>query len=66
MANRKQKKIKSVKKNQKKKAGWLIFVTSFLILTTFIFIFFESSKEVNDLSLIGKGENIIVQVHDPG
>ncbi len=56
----------SIKKRQKKQLRWFIYITgSFFILAT-IFLFYESSQDVNDLSLIGKGENVIVQVHDPG
>ena len=56
----------SIKKRQKKQLRWFIYITgSFFTLAT-IFLFYESSHEVIDLSLIGKGENVIVQIHDPG
>ena len=59
-------KKESIKKKQKKQLHWFIYIIgSFFIIAT-ILLFYESSQEVNDLSLIGKGKNVIVQVHDPG
>ena len=59
-------KKESIKKKQKKQLRWFIYIIgSFFIIAT-ILLFYESSQEVNDLSLIGKGKNVIVQVHDPG
>jgi len=59
-------KKESIKKKQKKQLRWFIYITgSFFIIAT-ILLFYESSQEVSDLSLIGKGKNVIVQVHDPG
>tara|TARA_Y100001970_G_C13615078_1_gene546745 strand:- start:177 stop:377 length:201 start_codon:yes stop_codon:yes gene_type:complete len=52
--------------NYGKKAKWLLLITSLFFLVAFIFLWKENSNEVNDLSLIGNGENIIVQIHDPG
>ena len=59
-------KKESIKKKQKKQLRWFIYIIgSFFIIAT-ILLFYESSQEVSDLSLIGKGKNVIVQVHDPG
>ena len=58
---------KDSKKNIKsKKFRWIILIISFFTIIFFFYIWHEDSKEVNDLSLIGNGENVIVQVHDPG
>ncbi len=56
----------SIKKKQKKQLRWFIYITASFFIIASIFLLYESSREVNDLSLIGKGENVIVQVHDPG
>jgi hypothetical protein len=37
-----------------------------LILVLAGWIWLDSTEEDKDLSAIGKGENIVVQVHDPG
>ena len=58
---------KDTKKNIKsKKIRWLFSIITILTITIVSYLWYENSKEVNDLSLIGKGENVIVQVHDPG
>ena len=55
-----------IHQNIKKQLRWFIYIIgSFFIIAT-ILLFYESSQEVSDLSLIGKGKNVIVQVHDPG
>ena len=58
---------KDSKKNIKiKKGRWLIPIISILTIAIFSYLWYEGTNDVNDLSLIGKGENVIVQVHDPG
>ena len=44
----------------------LVSITSVLILILAGWLWYESTKEDADLSAIGKGENVVVQVHDPG
>ena len=41
-------------------------ITSVLILILTGWLWYESAQEDTDLSVIGLGENVIVQVHDPG
>jgi len=45
---------------------WLVSITSVLILVLAGWIWLDSTEEDTDLSAIGKRENIVVQVHDPG
>ena len=44
----------------------LVSITSVLILILAGWLWYESTQEDTDLSVIGLGENVIVQVHDPG
>ena len=44
----------------------LVSITSILILILAGWVWYESTQEDTDLSVIGLGENVIVQVHDPG
>ena len=44
----------------------LVSIISVLILILAGWLWYESTKEDADLSAIGKGENVVVQVHDPG
>ena len=44
----------------------LVSITSVLILILGGWLLYESTHEDADLSAIGKGENVVVQVHDPG
>ena len=44
----------------------LVSITSILILILAGWLWYESIQEDTDLSVIGLGENVIVQVHDPG
>ena len=56
----------SKKSINRKKLQWLISIISLLTIIIISYLWYEDTKEINDLSLIGKGENVIVQVHDPG
>ena len=44
----------------------LVSITSVLILILAGWLWYESTQEDADLSAIGKGENVVGQVHDPG
>ena len=44
----------------------LVSITSVLILILAGWLWYESTHEDANLSAIGKGENVVVQVHDPG
>ncbi len=61
----KQKK-ESKKAHRRQNARWLVTITSVLILLLAICLWYESLQEDNDLTAIGQGENVLVQVHDPG
>ncbi len=56
----------SKKAGRKKNARLLISIIIFLILPLTGWLWYESQKEDYDLTAIGQGENIVVQVHDPG
>jgi len=60
------KKDKKIKRNSRKNVRMLVFFISISIFIIFSFILYESLEEDNDLSIIGQGENVVVQVHDPG
>ena len=57
---------KSVKIRRREQVRWLSTITSILVLVIAVWLFWESSSENHDLSLIGQGKNVVVQVHDPG
>ena len=57
---------KSVKIRRREQVRWLSTITSILVLVIAVWLFWESSSENHDLSLIGQGTNVVVQVHDPG
>jgi len=59
-------KKRSTKNIKRKKVRWLISIISFLTIIIFSYIWYDGSIEEYDLSLIEKGGNVIVQVHDPG
>ena len=44
----------------------LVSITSVLILILAGWLWYESTQEDADSSAIGKGETVVVQVHDPG
>ncbi len=44
----------------------LVSITSVLILILTGWLWYESTQEDSDFSTIGKGENVVVQIHDPG
>ena len=57
---------KSVKIRRREQVRWLSTSTSILVLVIAVWLFWESSSENHDLSLIGQGTNVVVQIHDPG
>ena len=57
---------KSVKIRRREQVRWLSTITSILVLVIVVWLFWESSSENHDLSLIGQGTNVVVQIHDPG
>ena len=63
--HRKQKK-ESKKAHRRQNARWLVTITSVLILLLAGWLWYESLEENNDLTSIGQGENVVVQIHDPG
>ena len=54
------------KANSRQNVRVLVSITSVLILIFTGWLWYESIQEDADLSAIGLGENVIVQVHDPG
>ena len=64
---RKEKQKNDLKKIiRKKHARLLTYITSFLFIISLAFLWNEDIEDDKDLSIIGKGDNVIVQVHDPG
>lgn len=61
-----QTKKESKKAHRRQNARWLVTITSVLILLLAGWLWYESLEEDNDLAAIGQGENVVVQVHDPG
>ena len=62
----KQRKQKGKKARRRQNVRILVSITSVLILILAGWLWYESTKEDADLSVIGNGENVVVQVHDPG
>ncbi len=64
----KQRNQKGENKKARRRQNVRIFVsiTCVLILILAGWLWYESTQEDADLSAIGKGENVVVQVHDPG
>ena len=54
------------KARRRQNVRMLVSITSLLILILAGWLWYESTQEDADLSAIGKGENVVVQVHDPG
>lgn len=66
MSDHSKKRSKSAKSRRRQNVRWLSSVTAILVLIIAGWIWWEAAQENRDLSLIGKGENVVVQVHDPG
>ena len=57
----------AVKLSQRRQqTRWLISITSVLILLVAGWLWWDTEVEDTNLAAIGQGENVIVQVHDPG
>ena len=66
MSKRRRVKGDSKKAHRRRNVRWLVTITCLLILVLAGWIWLDSTEEDNDLSAIGNGENVVVQVHDPG
>ena len=66
MGKQRKQKGETKKAQRRQNVRLLVSITSILILILAGWIWYESTEEDTDLSVIGLGENVIVQVHDPG
>jgi len=66
MGKQKKQKGGNKKARRRQNVRMLVSITSVLILILAGWLLYESTQEDADLSAIGKGENVVVQVHDPG
>ena len=66
MGKQRRQKGETKKARRRQNVRMLVSITSVLILILAAWLWNESTKEDADLSAIGKGENVVVQVHDPG
>ena len=66
MGTHRKQKGETKKARSRQNVRMLVSITSILILILAGWLWYESSQEDTDLSVIGMGDNVIVQVHDPG
>ena len=66
MGKQRKQKGENKKARRRQNVRMLVSITSVLILILTGWLWYESTQEDTDLSVIGMGENVIVQVHDPG
>jgi len=66
MGKQRKQKGENKKARRRQNVRMLVSITSVLILILTGWLWYESIQEDTDLSVIGLGENVIVQVHDPG
>ena len=66
MGKQRKQKGENKKARRRQNVRMLVSITSILILILAGWLWYESTKEDADLSVIGNGENVVVQVHDPG
>ncbi len=66
MGKHRKQKGETKKARSRQNVRMLVSITSILILILTGWLWYESTMEDTDLSVIGLGENVIVQVHDPG
>ena len=66
MGKQRKQKGENKKAHRRQNVRMLVSFTSLLILILAGWLWYESTQEDADLSAIGKGENVVVQVHDPG
>ena len=66
MSKQRRQKGDTKKARRRQNVQILVSITSALILIVAGWLWYESTQEDADLSAIGMGENVVVQVHDPG
>ena len=66
MGKQRKQKGENKKARRRQNVRTLVSITSVLILTLAGWLWYGSTQEDADFSAIGKGENVVVQVHDPG
>jgi len=66
MGKQRRQKGETKKARRRQNVRVLASITSVLILILAGWLWHETAKEDSDLSAIGLGENVVVQVHDPG
>ena len=66
MGKQRRQKGETKKARRRQNVRVLVSITSVLILLVAGWLWYESTQEDADLSTIGQGENVVVQVHDPG
>ena len=66
MGKQRKQKGENKKARRRQNVRMLVSITSVLILILAGWLWYESSQEDADLSAIGKGENVVLQVNDPG
>ena len=66
MGKQRKQKGENKKARSRQNVRMLISITSILILILAGWLWYESTQEDADLTAIGKGKNVVVQVHDPG
>ncbi len=66
MSKHRRQKGESKKALSRQNARRLVSITSMLILLLAGWLLYDSMEEDTDLSAIGQGKNVVVQVHDPG
>ena len=66
MGKQRKQKGENKKARRRQNVRMLVSITSVLILILAGWLWYESTKEDANLSVIGNGENVVVQVHDPG
>ena len=66
MSKHRRQRHESKKSLRRQNARWLVSITSILILLLAGWLLYDIMEEDTNLSVIGQGENVVVQVHDPG
>ena len=66
MSKHRRQKGESKKALSRQNARRMVSITSMLILLLAGWLLYDSMEEDTDLSAIGQGKNVVVQVHDPG
>ena len=66
MSKQRRQKGETKKARRRQNVRMLVSITCVMILIFAGWLWYESTHEDANLSAIGKGENVVVQVHDPG